>query len=477
MIDLLLSAGVIITVDGERRVIGDGAIAVDDGRILEVGQADSLGRHEARQHLSHPDGIVMPGLIDAHGHAGHSLVRTLGGDDLERWLEACGRLYLHGSTSRFWFADARLSALERLVFGTTTGVSMLGGAGDTIRSDDPRYAIAHADGVAEVGIRDVMVVGPGAPPFPKRTTDVEAGTAVESTFADQMATAQTLLDRYEGDDRQKVALTFPTLTPELVGDAGVRESAEAVVALAAAMDALIVQDGHRADTVVASDRLGLLGARSVLSHSIDLGQVEIELLAERGAAVAHNPSAVFSQFGTCPVPELLDAGVTVALGSDATGPDRSSDMFRHMFQATRYHRAVRRDPALLPPGRVIEMATIDAANALGMPHLGSIEPGKSADLIVIDARKPHLTPLIHPVHQVVYYATGADVATVIVGGQVLMRDRVLTDLDMEEILTEARVEHDAAIARSGLDGLRSDRPGLWGNSRYPGGFEPPDLGR
>ncbi|MDX1450674.1 MAG: amidohydrolase family protein, partial [Acidimicrobiia bacterium] len=308
-------------------------------------------------------------------------------------------------------------------------------------------------------------------------TDVEAGIAVDSTFEDQMATARSLLERFDGDDRQKVALTFPTLTPDQVQDDGVQDAASAVAALSAESSSLIVQDGHRGDTVVASDRLGLLGPRSVLSHSIDLGAEEIELLAAQSASVAHNPSAIFSQFGSCPVPELLDAGVTVALGSDATGPDRSSDMFRHMFQATRYHRAVRRDPALLPPGRVIEMATIDAANALGMPHLGSLEPGKAADVIVVATRKPHLTPLIHPVHQVVYYATGADVATVIVGGEVLMQDRVLARLDMDAVLADARREHDAALARSGLEGLRSDRPGLWGHSRYPGGFEPPDLGR
>ena len=100
---------------------------------------------------------------------------------------------------------------------------------------------------------------------------------------------------------------------------------------------LIVQDGHRAGTVDASHRLGLLGPRTLLSHAVDLDESQIELLARTGTSVAHNPTAIYSQFGRCPVPELMTAGVTVGLGSDATAPDRSADMFRHMFQLTRYH--------------------------------------------------------------------------------------------------------------------------------------------
>jgi cytosine/adenosine deaminase-related metal-dependent hydrolase len=256
-------------------------------------------------------------------------------------------------------------------------------------------------------------------------------------------------------------------------DAGGDELAECATRLgeyAETANLLIVQDGHRADSVLATDRLGLLNDRSLLSHSVDLGALAITALAERGSAVAHNPSAIYSQFGRCPVPELLEAGVTVALGSDATAPDRSSDMFRHMFQATRYHRALNRDPAMLPPGRVLEMATIDAAAALGMQEqLGSIEAGKLADLVVVDGDQPHLTPLIHPVHQVVYYATGADVSAVIVGGDVLMEQRQIVSVDVNEVLETARAEHRLMLAANDLDHLTVDRPGTWGQTRYPDG--------
>lgn len=472
MTDLIIRAGVVITIDTERRVVRDGAVAIEEGRIVEVGEgAGIVERHRGAEVLDFPDGVVLPGLIDAHGHAGHSLVRTLGGDDLGRWMAGCEQIYLHGSTESFWYADARLTALERLSFGTTTGLSMLGGAGDTIRSDDPRYGSAHVTGVREVGIRDVMVVGPGAPPFPKSSTN--DGAPVSSSFEDQMATLRTLVDLHHDGERVLVAATFPTLSLEDLRSAeweGLLACARAVADLAAELGLLVVQDGHRGDTVVATERLGLLSERSILSHSIDLGEAEIGLLAEREVAIAHNPSAVYSQFGRCPVPELLEAGVTVALGSDATAPDRSADMFRHMFQMTRYHRADRRDPSLFPPGRVLEMATIDGAAALGLSdRIGSVEVGKDADLIVVDAARPHLTPLSHPVHQIVYYATGSDVDTVIVSGEVLMRDRTVLSVDAGVVMEAARREQAAVLDRTGLTGLMGDRAGTWRVTRYPDG--------
>jgi cytosine/adenosine deaminase-related metal-dependent hydrolase len=471
---IVLRAGTVLTVDPERRVVSDGAVVVEGDRIEEVGDgSEMVAAHPDAEVIHAPHGVLMPGLIDAHGHAGHSLVRTLGGDDLGAWMKACERIYLHGSTEAFWHADARLTAVERLRFGTTTGLSMLGGAGDTIRSDDPRYGTAHVAGVREVGIRDVMVVGPGAPPFPKPTTDAASGESIESTLEMQLGTLQALVAEHHDAERVLVAATFPTFSLEDLRESDwdtLLAAAGSVASIAAEGDLLLVQDGHRADTVIATDRLGLLTERSVLSHSVDLGEQEIALLAQRGASIAHNPSAIYSQFGRCPVPELLDAGVTVALGSDATAPDRSADMFRHMFQMTRYHRADRKDPALFPPGRVLEMATIDAARALGIDSLvGSIEVGKAADLVLVDGGRPHLTPLTHPVHQLVYHATGADVDLVLVGGEVVVRDGAVVTVDPDEVMESARHEQHLALERTGLDHLLRDRPGTWGVTRYPDG--------
>lgn len=475
MIDLIVTAGTVITVDGSRRVIDDGAIAVDDGRIVAVGTvAEVTAAHDARETIDMPRGVAMPGLVDAHGHAGHSLVRTMA-DDLDLWMAACASLYLHGATPEFWHAEARLTAVEKLMAGTTTSLSMLGGAGDTIRVDHPSHANAHLSGYIDVGLRSVVAVGPGAPPFPKVTTAHREGvpSEVASTFDDQMAVVAGLVDEWATHPTAGIALTYPTLSVADIDRAPHHDELAAGAAqireLSDRADLLIVQDGHRADTVEGSSRLGLLGPRSVLSHAIDLSERHIELIAAAGAAVAHNPSAIYSQFGRCPVPELMEAGVTVGLGSDATAPDRSADMFRHMFQLTRYHRADRKDPSMFPPGTAVELATIGAARVLGMTDsIGSIEVGKAADVILLDVDKPHLTPFTHPVQQIVYFATGADVDTVIVGGQVLMRNRVVATVDVGRVLDDARTQQRLAFERVGMD-QPADREGLWGSVRYPAG--------
>lgn len=447
--DLVVRAGTVITMDPDGTILTDGAIAIADGSIVGIGtHADIARAFSAGDRIHLPHGIALPGLIDVHQHAGHGFVRTVG-DDLDRWMETCERLYLHGATPATWYAEARLTGLERLMAGTTTALTMFGGAGDTIRADDAAHARAHLDGIDGLGLRSVIAVGPGSHGFPKRTTrHTEQGPqAVSSSFTDQMGTLEAVEAAARRNPRLGVAATFPTLTPDAITDE-VRGNAEALATAAGEGGMLIVQDGHRATTVEATADLGLLTERTVLSHATDLDAAHIEAIADARAMVAHNPSAIFSQLGRCPVPELQEAGVTVGLGSDATAPDRSADMFRHLFQLTRYHRADRRDPSLFDPVTALAMATSDAARLVDAEdRLGSLTVGRAADVIVVDADVPHLTPLTHPIHQLVYFATGADIDTVIVDGVVLMQRRtVRSDIDPTAILREARIERDAAFA-------------------------------
>jgi cytosine/adenosine deaminase-related metal-dependent hydrolase len=168
------------------------------------------------------------------------------------------------------------------------------------------------------------------------------------------------------------------------------------------------------------------------------------------------------------VPELLDAGVTVMLGSDGTAPDRGYDMFRHMWQCMHYHRRHFRDTGVLPPGKVLEMATIDAARALGLDRdIGSLETGKRADVILVDLAKPHLYPLNMPVYRVMYFANGADVDTVLVDGKVLMEGRKVLTVNEADVLESAQQEAERMLDRTGLRHLTEFPPKFWGHSRYP----------
>jgi cytosine/adenosine deaminase-related metal-dependent hydrolase len=183
--------------------------------------------------------------------------------------------------------------------------------------------------------------------------------------------------------------------------------------------------------------------------------------------IAHNPSAVASILRRCPVPELIDAGVKIAMGSDAAGPDRSYDMFRHMFQAMRYHRRHYRDSKILPPGKVLEMCTIDAAKAFGVDeYTGSLEPGKKADIVLVNMKRPHLHPLNLPVDKITYFANGNDVDTVIVDGEVLMENREINHVDEQKILEMADEQIDLAVGRSGLKKLHELTDNYWGHSHY-----------
>ena len=227
------------------------------------------------------------------------------------------------------------------------------------------------------------------------------------------------------------------------------------------------QAGHREGSIEAAHGWGPLGPDAYLSHCVDITEREIAICAETDTRIVHNPSAVASIKGRCPVPELQDAGVTVAIGSDGAAPDRSFDQFRHMQQCMHYHRRHFRDDQVMPPGKVLEMVTTDAARTLGLEkEIGTLEVGKRADLVLLDLRKPHLAPANMPLYRATCFANGADIDTTIINGRILMRGRRMTSIDEADVLDKADREAALAIERCGLSGLLETPPGFWGGSRY-----------
>ena len=479
-VDILISGGTLITMDPQRRVLDDHAVAIVGDRIHAMGPTEELeARYQGGRVIDARHKVVMPGLIDGHGHAGHGLVKSLGTDTGE-WYGATETIYAKGSTVDFWRADALLTAVERLKFGVTTGLTYFGGGDSVMRTDDPRYGDAYLQAIQEVGVRWILAVGPRRPPFPRTYTHWENGTPrdVQVTFQDQLDVSETLIQRWHGasDGRINLAMMFPTHHPEN-GELSDAEFQDLLRRTRAARDLsreyglLFTQDGHTTGTVkFAHEELGILGPDALLSHSTGLTDEEIEICRQTNTRIVHNPSAIASIRARCPVTELLDAGVTVMLGSDGVAPDRSYDMFRHMFQAMRYHRFHFRDPDVLPAGKVLEMVTIDAARALGMDReIGSLEVGKKADIILIDLFQPHLFPQNMPLYRVAYFANGNDVVTVIVNGELLMLDREVLTVDETGVLELAQRETEAALARTGLEDLVRTPPGFWGSTRLSGG--------
>jgi cytosine/adenosine deaminase-related metal-dependent hydrolase len=477
LVDILITGGTVITMDPNRKIIEDGGVALEGNRILDVGPSTELAsRYKASRVIDATDKIVMPGLFDGHSHAGHGLLKSLGYHN-KLWNEACEKVYAEGSPPGFWRAEALLTALERLRFGVTCSLTFLGGGDSVMRTDDPVYGESHCEAVEEVGIREFLAVGPRRPPFPRKYARWDGVTKTDYTvsFEDQLATSRTLIEGWDGgaDGRVRIAMMLPTSHPEHGGFKGevleeLKYMAGAARGLSKEKGVLFTQDGHTKGTVrFAHEELGLLGPDALLSHSTDLTDEEIELCKKTDTRIVHNPSAVASMTARCPVPELLDARVTVMLGSDASAPDRSFDMFRHMFQCMRYHRRHFRDDRVLPPGKVLEMATVDAARAMGLgEELGSLEPGKRADVILVDARKPHMYPLNMAADRVAYYANGNDVDTVIVEGEVIMEGCEIKTVDVDEVLDLAQTEAEAMIDRNDLRRLIDYTDGYWGRSRY-----------
>lgn len=475
--DLIISGGTILTMDGSRRVLDKGAVAVLNDRIVAVGHADEIAReYQAERHIDAQGKVVMPGMIDVHAHAGHGLIKTMGMEQGNHWEEICNAAYTVGSTPDFWFAEARLAALERLRFGVTTGVSLLGGGDTIMRTDDVAYGSAHCEGVAAVGTRSVVAVGPTRPPHPRTYASWHDGKASERpvTFEEQFAVSRKLLDLWHGRGRLNIALLTPVLRDEHQRDmsAAYYEAAvaqtKAVRAFSREAGVVFTQDGHWKGSVSRAEKLGILGPDALLSHAIDITPEEIRIIADTGTRIAHNPSAIASILGRCPAIELIEAGAVVAIGSDATAPDRSADMFRHMQQCMHYHRTHFRDPSVLPPGKALEMVTIDAATALGLDRdLGSLEVGKKADIVVVDMKRPHLAPYQMPIFRLAYFANGNDVDTVVIDGQILLEGGrpLLTDLD--EVVAEADRQARLLIERMGLENMIGQPEGFFGHARYP----------
>ena len=186
--------------------------------------------------------------------------------------------------------------------------------------------------------------------------------------------------------------------------------------------------------------LGILGPRLIADHCVHLREEEIRLLGENQVKVIHNPESNMKlASGIAPVPELLANGVTVGLGTDGCASNNNLDLFAEMDTAAKLHKIKTMDTTVMDALTVLRMATIEGAKALGMKdRVGSLERGKKADIIILDTKKPHLTPLYHPVSHLVYAAKGSDVRHSIINGQLVMENRRLLTIDLPELIRKIR---------------------------------------
>jgi len=437
---ILIRNGLLITMNADRQIL-DGSVYIEDGRILEVPSA----RTKADAVIDATDCLVVPGFVQTHVHLCQTLFRGMADDvDVIDWLRLRIWPLEQAHDEQSIYDSARLGIAELIRGGTTCALTM-----ETVRHTEEAFRAVLETGFRAIGGKAMM-------------DRWEPGTEMvgEETKA-SLEASLALLEEFhgEGDGRLQVAFCprgSRNCTEGLWAD---------IVALAAEHDTLI--HTHAAENEAQTERLaidsatdieylhglGATGPRLVAAHCIWVTDAEIAILAESGTRVAHCPSCNTKlASGLAPVPEFLERGVVVGLGADGAPCNNNLDMFQEMRLASLVHKP-RSGPRSMPAMSVLEMATLGGARALGLEdELGSLEPGKRADVIVIRRDGLHAQPQagVDPIAQIVYEHRASDVDSVIIDGRVLVRGGEFTELDPMEICARANDSAKRVLSRAEL---------------------------
>jgi 5-methylthioadenosine/S-adenosylhomocysteine deaminase len=421
--DLVVAARWVLPIAPHDTALADHAIAVSQGQIVAVlPAAAARERYPAAEWIDLPRHALLPGLVNAHTHGAMTLLRGLADDlTLEAWL--------HG---HIWPAEQRWLSPDFVRTGTSLAVAEMIRGGTTCFADMYFFPDVVASVAAEAGLRAVvgMVV-------------VEFPTAWADGPADYLRKGLAVRDGYRGHPR--ISFAFTPHAPYSVSDTTLAQ----VRVLADELELPILMHVHETRDEVAQsvasharrplrrlDDLGLLGPAFAAIHMTQLEPYEVDLLARRGASVIHCPESNLKlASGFCPVAQLQRAGVTVAIGTDGAASNNDLDMLGELRTTALLAKAVAGDAAAVPAATALRMATLDGARALGLAdRIGSLEPGKAADLVAVDLDHPATQPVHNPVSQLVYAAGRDQVTDVWVHGARVLADRRLTTIDEPSLM-------------------------------------------
>ncbi len=422
--DLLIAGRYVYLQDNDKTIIENGGVAVQGDTIIETGPGDTLReKYPDAELIAEEHGLVMPGLVNTHTHAAMACFRGLADDlPLMQWLQEYIFPVEAKLNSEMVYQSTLLSIAEMIKSGTTSFCDMY------------LFAKDVAQATAGTGMR--AWIGEVLYDFPSPNYgELESGfTYVDELFA--MYANHPLINITV--DPHAVYTCSPDLLKKLKKTAE-KHDALYVIHLSETDDEVKgALERFGVTPVMHLENLGLLDSKVVADHCVVLNEQEIDLLAKRGVKVAHCPESNMKlASGVAPVPEMLEAGIAVGLGTDGSASNNDVDMFGEMNSGAKLHKAHRLDPTVMTAVETLEMATIGGARVLAADNeIGSLEPGKKADLIVLDLNQPHLTPLYNIPSHLVYAARGADVIHSIINGKVVMRNRELKTIDEKTILAE-----------------------------------------
>jgi len=425
-----------VPVEPAGAILEDHAVAVRDGRIEAVVPAADAGRFAGYERVELANHVLIPGLINAHTHAAMTLMRGLADDlPLMQWLQ-----------EHIWPAEMKHVSPEFVRDGTLLACAEMLRGGVTCFNDMYFFPEAALEAALSAGMRSSqgMIV-------------IEFPSSYASDPADYLRKGLEMRDRHR--EEPLASFCFAPHAPYTVSDASFRQ----IATLAAELDVGVHVHLHEtADEVGRSvvehgvrplerlSRLGLLGPQLIAVHAVHLLPEEIELLGRHGCSAVHCPSSNLKlASGFAPVAAMLAAGVNVALGTDGAASNNRLDMFQEMRTAALLAKAVAADAQALPAHAALRAATLNGARALGIdPVVGSILPGKAADLVAVEMRAPELTPVYDPISQLVYSAGREHVTHVWVAGRPAVQDGMLQNPAFGALYSRAQLWQNA-LARAG----------------------------
>ena len=423
--DTVIHNCTIVTVNPEFDIIKQGVIGIKNGRLEQI----SAMTHEqklpdSKKVIDAKGGIVMPGLVNTHTHLPMTMFRGLADDlPLDKWLNEhifpAERKHINPEAVR---TGALLGCAEMLLSGTTTCC-------DGYFLED-----VVASAVYDSGMRAVLgqgVIDFPAPGVPDPSNNINHAV----TMTDKWRSMSSLI------------------SPSIFCHSPYTCSAKTLKKAKAAAKGLLfqihtaetksewdqIQSEHKTSPVKYLDRIGVIDQNTLLVHGIWVDDTDIEIIAKRHAKIAHNPQSNMKlASGIAPVPDFLEAGITVGLGTDGCASNNNLDLFQEMNVAAKLHKVNALDPTIMDARTVLKMATIEGAKAIGLDKkIGSLEIGKLADLIVIDTNSPHLVPMYDPVSHIVYTIRGSDVRDVVIGGKMIIRNKKLLTIDLAGVMKRA----------------------------------------
>lgn len=449
-IDLLVTGGLVVTMDPNRTIINPGAVAVHDGEIVAVAPAAELDAiYRAGRRIDAAGHAVLPGLINCHTHAPMTLFRGLADDlPLEVWLH-----------QHIWPAEAWAVKPEMVYWGTLLAAAEMIRGGTTLFTDMYFFEDDIGRAAKQAGIRAVL-----------GEALLDSQSPNSKTPEEGLAYTERLLEKWQGDRLIHVSVQphAPyTTSADLVTRCKALADRFGTILLThvaeTATEVREFQAGNGRTPPAYLDELGVLDRNTALAHGVHLSDADIDILAERGTGIAHCPQSNFKlASGAARLPHMLAAGVRVGLGTDGAASNNDLNMWGEINSAAIVHKLINSDPTAADAPTVLSLATRGGADILGLgDKLGSLEAGKRADLVLIDLEQPHLVPLYDIYSHLVYAVDRGDVTTVIIDGRVVMEDRQLLTVDEQELFARVRemaTEIGSRFGENSMTGLSQPAP-------------------